>query len=509
MTIAIILTAILLLVGMAFRLAIPLFHWLYIPASVIAGFLGLIVVQLVVRSLSPDALAYDLFASSAEQWKSWPGLLIAIVFAGMLLERQPKSLGNSLRRAGREGLMVWIIVLGQTACGLLATWLFIQPVYGVPAAFGMLIETGFAGGHGTAAAMGQVFASADVGLPAGRDLGVMMATVGLVYGIISGVFWINVGVRRGWTDRIRVDAGAGMEQRTPMGNAVVPSDVIDPLLVQVIWLAVAFGIGMTLQWGAESVASWADPPGLANADAGPDPLQQRTGLAAIVSSFPLFIFTLFGGLITRRVLTYFGLSQLIDPVSIGRITSSVMDVLVVAAIASLNLAAVAQKAGPILILVAVAAIWTAVCLVVLSRRILPLDHWFELGLINYGMFDRNDRHRFRLVTDDRPRARFRRSRGLCTCRTDVVTLCRGRDVDDWHSIIGLGELSTGCRCDRFGWRGRGIDRDRNVDRNASSERVRIACGFDPSVNGSLSRKSNRKSMRHNEAAFDDRFQRFV
>ena len=30
-------------------------------------------------------------------------------------------------------------------------------------------------------------------------------------------------------------------------------------------------------------------------------------------------------------------------------------------------------------------IWTAICLMVISRRVLPKSHWFQLGLINYGM----------------------------------------------------------------------------------------------------------------------------
>ncbi len=214
MTIAILLTAVLLLFGMLLRLSVPLFGWLYIPASVIAGFLGLFFVQLTAQLLDPERSVSNLIASSAEHWKSWPGVLIAVVFAGMLLERPPASVGSSLRRAGREGLMVWIIVLGQTAIGLLATWLLIGPIYGVPDAFGMLIETGFAGGHGTAVAMGQVFAVERVGLDSGQDLGVMMATIGLVYGIVSGVFWINIGVRRGWTQRPKIDPATELPKST-------------------------------------------------------------------------------------------------------------------------------------------------------------------------------------------------------------------------------------------------------------------------------------------------------
>lgn len=385
MTIAIILTAILLLVGMTIRLAIPVFRWLYIPASVIAGFVGLSIVQLATGNPNAGDSIAKLITESVSYWESWPGPLIAIVFAGMLLERQPTSVGQSLRRAGREGLMVWIIVLGQTAVGLLTTWLLIGPMYGVPDSFGMLIETGFAGGHGTAAAMGQVFAMERVGLESGLDLGVMMATVGLVYGIISGVFWINIGVRRGWTSRSKVEPiDTGIKQ-TSIGTAVVRSDVIDPLLLQAIWLAVAFAIGLLMQWSVETLADWIAPAGAMDSQSGQDPLDQRVGFAAVVSSFPLFIYTLFGGLILRKSLTKLGQSELIDPVTLGRLTSTAMDVLVVAAIASLNLTVVTENAGPIAILIVVAALWTSVCLAILSRWILPRDHWFELGLINYGM----------------------------------------------------------------------------------------------------------------------------
>ena len=94
--------------------------------------------------------------------------------------------------------MVWGIVLGQTLVGLTVTWLIIQPLYGVPDSFGMLIETGFAGGHGTAAAMGQVLIHPAINLTGATDLGILVATVGLLYGLVSGVFWVNLGVRKGW-----------------------------------------------------------------------------------------------------------------------------------------------------------------------------------------------------------------------------------------------------------------------------------------------------------------------
>lgn len=394
MTSALLLVAVLLLIGVALRMCVPVFQWLYIPASVIAGGIGLVVIQL---GGGMDALpgAGDWTSDWSRTLRSWPGWLIAVVFAGMLLERKPAPLAESLSRVGRQGLMVWVIVLGQTALGLLATWLLVKPFYDVPNSFGMLIETGFAGGHGTAAAMGQVFAHPKINLEGGLDLGVLMATCGLVYGVVSGIVWVNLGVRMGWvgtaegevTNAVNVRA-SGDSNRTPIGYARINSDAIDPLLLQVVWLALAMGLGMAIHqgvtWGVGQVESSLGATGTVTAGAEQE-LSQRMTLRSVFNSFPLFIYTLFGGWIVRACLRAVGQEELIDRDSINRLTATAMDILVVAAIASLNVTAVATLLVPFSILFVLGSIWSGVCLILLARWMLPAKHWFELGLINYGM----------------------------------------------------------------------------------------------------------------------------
>lgn len=104
-----------------------------------------------------------------------------------------------------------------------------------------------------------------------------------------------------------------------------------------------------------------------------------------MASFPLFIYTLFGGLVVSKTLQAIGLERVINRETINRLTSSAMVILVVAAIATLNLQAVATLLVPFLTLLIVGAIWSGTCLLLFSRWILPREHWFELGLINYGM----------------------------------------------------------------------------------------------------------------------------
>jgi len=405
MTAALVLVAVLTLTGLVLRQRVSLFRWLYIPSSVIAGLLGLLVIQLARGLIDRGDTDADSLASAAGQTivsagdtlQSWPGFLIAVVFAGMLLERKTGSLRESLRAVARQGLMVWIIVLGQTAVGLTITWLLIQPFYDVPNAFGMLIETGFAGGHGTAAAMGEVFKHPSIQLESGLELGTLMATVGLVYGVVTGIIWINIAIRLKWIDPRRTKAAMAREQASsdttttthdpqPIGYSAISHEAIDPLMLQLVWLTLAFALGMLLQWCVMSVANWWDLSFAATAreDSASQPLADRL-TARSVLDFPLFIYTLFGGLAVRRVLESLHWGQVIDASTINRLTSTAMDVLVVAAIASLDLVATRALLVPLTLLLVGAAIWTAICLFVISPRVLPKEHWFALGLINYGM----------------------------------------------------------------------------------------------------------------------------
>jgi ESS family glutamate:Na+ symporter len=398
MTHAFLFVAVALLIGVVFRTCVPLLRWLFIPASVVAGFIGLAVIQAGLVS-SPSSHWPASAQSLSDTLSSWPGWLIAVVFAGMLLNQGRSMASENVSRVGRQGLMVWIIVLGEAAVGLTATWLLVKPFYDVPNSFGMLIETGFAGGHGTAAAMGEVFAHPSIALESGKDLGMLMATCGLVGGLLCGIVAINFGVRRGWVQKSD-DASRQptqpnestdqKESKQAIGFARIERETIDPLLFQVIWLALAFGLGLLLQDGIARLADYVDiqmgwgGPENMSVDAAQGQLAKRLSVSSI-AVFPLFIYTLLGGWVVRHGLQLFGQTHRIDGSTLNRLTSTAMDILVVAAIASLNLQAVAAHLVPFLTLLACGLIWATVCLFVFARWLLPKEHWFELGLINYGM----------------------------------------------------------------------------------------------------------------------------
>lgn len=366
---AILLACGLLLVGVVLRSRVGLLRLLFIPAAVVGGIVGLALLQIGEARPANEEMAKAL----ALTLRSWPGPLLAIVFAGLLLENPSKSFRDSMRGAALAGIMVWIIVLGEVVLGLTATWLVIRPSTDVPAAFGQLIEAGFAGGHATATALGQVFED-NLDFPAGRDLGLIVATVGLVYGVVTGIAFVNLGVRRGWTrsgaGRIRpVSEREDRRDPKPIAFGRVRSEIIDPLAFQVLLIAAAVAVGVGLQWVFVAAAG-ALPEG---------------DLSASLGNIPLFLFTLIGGWIVRRAMGAMGARDFIDGASIRRCVGISMEFLIVAAMASLQLSAMKAFIGPLALLLVLAFAWTAFCLLFLSRRLLPADLWFELGILNYGM----------------------------------------------------------------------------------------------------------------------------
>lgn len=354
----------LLLIGLFLRAKVQVLQVCYVPAAIIGGFGGLALLYAGQADLASERMA-ELSEALVAELRTWPGWLISIVFAGLFLDKPQRSLLQNLRDAGRQCAVIWIISLGQVALGLITVLFIIQPLRlspfdgDVPVYVGQLIEAGFVGGHGTSAALGEVYNQ--MGYPEARDLGFFIATVGLVYSVVSGMFFVNLGVRRGWTQarQVRIPRISGLEttSREAIGLGRVSAEILDPLVFQGVILGAAYAAGLALQ--------------------------NLAGLA--YDGLPLFMFTLIGGWLVRDAMRLLGIADLIDPATIRRLVSAAMEYLVVAAIASLNLVLVAQAIVPLSVLLIVGFVWAAVCLIYVGRRLLPAEHWFELGIINYGM----------------------------------------------------------------------------------------------------------------------------
>ncbi|MFA5326030.1 MAG: sodium/glutamate symporter, partial [Bacteroidales bacterium] len=173
----------LLLIGKFLRVKVKIIQKLFIPPSLIAGILGLI--------FGPNGFDWIPLSSNVG---IYPAILIAMVFGALPLS-SPKF--NIKKVAGRVGPM-W----AYSQFGMLFQWAF-AGLFGffvlkliwpeLNDAFGVMLSTGFYGGHGTAAAIGSAFSS--LGWEDATSLGMTTATIGVILAIIGGLFFIKLAAK--------------------------------------------------------------------------------------------------------------------------------------------------------------------------------------------------------------------------------------------------------------------------------------------------------------------------
>lgn len=151
---AFIFIGVLLLLGRIVRQRWALMRSLYMPSSVIAGVLGLIlgpsVLGAIASQIAPNSgLGNGLFAEDIrEVWKQSPSIFINIVFACLFLGEIIPSPREIWQKASPQVAFGQILAWGQYVVGLLLTLLVLTPVFGMDPIAGALIEITFEGGMG-------------------------------------------------------------------------------------------------------------------------------------------------------------------------------------------------------------------------------------------------------------------------------------------------------------------------------------------------------------------------
>ena len=364
------------------RRVVPLFRTLFLPASVIAGFIALLLGPQVLGRLSsalrlPEAAAQGLFpAPVLEAWTALPGLLISVVFAALFIGKPIPSLREIWRVAGPQVALGQAIAWGQYVVGIVLALLLLTPVFGLDPIAGALIEIGFEGGHGTAAGLAETFAA--FGFPAGADLALGLATIGLVGGVLIGTVLVNWGVRTGRitlneagdpVERARAatdDDLDDVDEREPVASR--EAQTTDPLSIHVGYIAIAVAIGWLLLQGLSA---------LERATYGGE------GGVELLVHLPLFPLAMLGGVALQIVLDRTGHTALVDRRLINRIGGFSLDLVIVAALGTLSLDALGGNLAPFAALAIAGTIWNVAAYLVLAPRIVP-EHPYERGLGDFG-----------------------------------------------------------------------------------------------------------------------------
>lgn len=359
----------LLSIGVFLRARIRFLQNMLVPASVIAGLLGLLLGQNVLGAIAREhgwkigSLQFNGIPLSS-QVSTYSSILIVVVFACMALtdDFDVRKINRSVAGFATYGVLMYSL---QVAVGMGLCLLVLKPLFDSPDSIGLMLFTGWAGGFGTAAAVGDVFNEA--GDPGMASIAFSSATVGLLAGVIGGIIIANIGARRGQVeafkgmDSLPQDIRTGIldqtETRPAIGTHTFSGGTVESLTFNVGVISIAclcaYGINQVLKMWLPDI------------------------------SFPLFSISFVVGIVMRLVMNSTKSSHLIDTDSLRSISGMATDILVVCGIASIEPAFVKDHVGALGVLFLIGLLLCVFLGFVVAPRMMG-DGWFERQLFTWG-----------------------------------------------------------------------------------------------------------------------------
>lgn len=349
-----------ILIGQLLRAKVKIIQKWFLPASMMAGFMGLF--------LGPHFLNVLPFSGSQSSYVTY---LIIVVFAivgldGFDFSKRTSSGKDDSVVKGLIGFQMYKIValLIQFILPFVATLLIIKKIWPeVNDGIAILLAAGFDGGAGTAAAVGATFNS--LGWSEATDLGMTTATFGVLAGIFGGILWIKWATKRGVTNFIKdyhnidQDTRTGListENRTSIGSETMNPVSLDTLCFHLSLVLVVAVAGCFI-----------------NAIIG----------AHLLSGIPDFTIAYLLGLVIFLLFHKTKLYNYYDSRVTNKISGTCTDYLVFFGIATINPSVVVKYAGPLAILIISGII--CACLTVIPLGNLMIRHsWFEKSMFIFG-----------------------------------------------------------------------------------------------------------------------------
>jgi len=339
---------------------------LFLPTAVIGGFLAL--------ALGPEGVgrladSNGIFPDQTfAVWTALPALLINVMAASLLLGERLPAPRKTWTIAGPHVVMAGIMSAGQFAVAGLLVLVLLRPVFDFSDKGGALIEVSFAGGHGTLAGLGPVFDEYGAGQLV--EVGLGLATIGLVTGVVVGTILVNHAIR---SPSISV---ARQNPTTPDEDLDIdhhlPRPGQEPMdewqgMSQVTAAAVALGVAIAVGIVLLEFFRW---------------LFDLFG-SDFFQKFPLFPFTIVGGVIVQLVAVRSGFGWAVNRRAVEGLGGLAIDGIVICAIGTLSLSALGANIGPLVILAVGSVAWSIVLVLVIGRRVFEQD-WFEHSIAEFG-----------------------------------------------------------------------------------------------------------------------------
>ncbi|MDR1300565.1 MAG: hypothetical protein LBK50_02550 [Candidatus Nomurabacteria bacterium] len=366
-----VLTAVVLAIvfGVAFVLTkSPGVRRFYLPASLIAGFLLLVLGPQIAGHWLPD---YQIPSHFYDAWFEAPAILINVVFACLFLARPLIPLKEIGKMAGPQIAFGQMIAWGQYLFGGLVVLLILMPLFDVPPFTASLLEISFEGGHGTVSGMSGVFDS--FGFAEGRVIARGLATASLVTALVAGTLLINWAKRRGYFThdgvikhfRGKIYYKELVHELRHKGVTMRENMTIKNICKSLFLTATAIAVGVVVYEGL----SWLDELFLTPLD------------FHIMPYLPLFIFCMFGGIVVNLVCQKLHVTVSREMNTI--ISELALAVLIMTAVGSMSLDFITHDAGTFGVLYLTGVIWIAFAALFLARKMFSA-HWFQNAIISFG-----------------------------------------------------------------------------------------------------------------------------
>ncbi|HEY1304117.1 MAG TPA: sodium/glutamate symporter [Vicinamibacterales bacterium] len=339
---------------------------LFLPTAVIGGFL--------VLGLGPEGMGRLIGHSGVfpdhtfAVWKQLPGVLINVLCAALLLGERLPPIRTIWNISGPHVIMAGIMSAGQFAVAGIVVLLVLGPVFGFSPKAGALIELSFAGGHGTLAGLTPVLLKYDAGEL--LDVGLGLATIGMVSGVIIGTMLVNYAINSPSIPIARQnpttpDEDLDIDHHLP-GPDEQPMDEwqgMTQVTAATVFIGVSIAVGIALLELFRRMFN------LAGSD--------------FFDKFPLFPFTILGGVIVQLCAMRSGFEWAVNRRAVEGLGGIAIDGIVICAIGTLSLAALGANMGPLIILSLASVAWSVFLALVIGRRIFP-RHWFEHSIAEFG-----------------------------------------------------------------------------------------------------------------------------
>ncbi|WP_288519628.1 sodium/glutamate symporter [uncultured Brachyspira sp.] len=368
------LLSVLLLIGTFLRAKVKLFQSLYLPASVIGGFIGIII--------SPEILGRFSNYSISEEWiKTYsllPGILSVPIFAAIPLGMFLNENKNIKSMYPSKVLICFglfqCVSMSQSAIGYATNMFFskINPQLNMYRTFGYELSAGFAGGHGLAAATGKLLEG--FGIPQweiAQGVALTTATIGLIGGIVFGIIFINLAVRKNKTKiikRINDNADKSMEvgynkdinKQNSLGRETFLSSSIETITFHLAIIFTVCGIAYIVL-----------------------NLVKKMNIAGL-NVLPVWTYSMIIMFALNFIIKKLNLVWMVDAKVKAKIMGTLSDFAIVSAMTSLPIKAIINYIAPITVMCILGFIITYLLVFPLNSFFFKEDYSFERAIISWG-----------------------------------------------------------------------------------------------------------------------------